>query len=89
MILVPGVVPGTCSTILQSGREVCHSGSSKHGPQCQLLWSIWVRGSISGNISNNSNDDAGDDNLVGAFIVIKERNDTDIVTTATDNMGDY
>ena len=54
-----------------------------------MFCSIWVRGSISGNISDDNKDDAGDDDLVGVFIVLKERNDTYIVTTATSSMGDW
>jgi hypothetical protein len=54
-----------------------------------LFCSIWVRGSIFGNVSDNNNDDAGDNDLVGVFIVLKERNDTDIATTVTDSMGDW
>ena len=64
-----------------SGRDVCQNGSSKHaGPKCQKLFcSIWVRGSISGNISDDNNEDAGAGAfLANVFIILKERNNTDI-----------
>ena len=47
-------------------------------------------GSISGNVSEDkNNDDVGDDNLVGVLVVLKNKNGTVVATTLTDSMGDY
>jgi hypothetical protein len=47
-------------------------------------------GSISGNVSEDkNNDDVGDEDLVGVLIILKDRNGNVIATSATDSMGDY
>ena len=49
-----------------------------------------ILGSISGNVSeDNNNDDSGDVDLAGVPIILKDQSGTVVATTTTDSMGNY